>query len=101
MTNARQLRQRVNEAIIQALERGGVPWRSDHGFPRNVLSRRRYGGVEAVLLMRAGQRQGFTSCFWAVCGHELGGILGHKLLGAIVTACLSGILSPQAPFPCG
>jgi antirestriction protein ArdC len=59
-----QLRRQVNEAIIQALEQGSVPWRSDHGFPRNVFSRRRYGGVEAVLLMLAGQRRGFASCIW-------------------------------------
>jgi antirestriction protein ArdC len=64
MTTTGELRQQVNEAIIQALGQGGVPWRSDHGFPKNVLSRRRYGGVEAVLLMLASQRQGFTSCFW-------------------------------------
>ena len=62
--NTRQLREQANEAIIQALEQEMLPWRSDYGFPKNVLSRRRYGGIEAVLLMLAGQRQGFASCFW-------------------------------------
>jgi antirestriction protein ArdC len=65
MTTTRQLRHQVNEAVIQALEQGVVPWRSDHGFPRNAFSRRRYGGIEAVSLMLACQRQGFTSGFWA------------------------------------
>jgi len=59
-----QLREQVNATIIQALEKQMVPWRSDHGFPKNVLSRRRFGGIEAVSLMLAGQRQGFTSCWW-------------------------------------
>jgi hypothetical protein len=54
MTSTGQLRQQVNETIIQALEQGKVPWRSDHGFPKNVLSRRRYGGIEAICLMMAG-----------------------------------------------
>lgn len=64
MTITGQLRKHVNETVIQALEQQMVPWRSDHGFPKNILSRRRYGGVEAILLMVAGQRRGFTSCFW-------------------------------------
>jgi len=59
-----QLQEQVNETIIKSLEQGGVPWRSDHGFPRNILSRRRFGGIEAILLMLAGQRQRFTSCWW-------------------------------------
>src|SRR5262249_28445184 len=54
MTSTGQLRQQVNGKIIQALEQGGVPWRSDHGFPKNVLSRRRYGGVEAICPRTAG-----------------------------------------------
>jgi len=60
---ARQLREQVNDAIIQALEQQMVPWRSDHGFTNNILSRRRLGGIEAVLLMLAGQRQKLTSCW--------------------------------------
>jgi len=60
----KKLREQVNETIIQALGQQMVPWRSDHGFPKNVLSRRRYGGIEPILLMLAGQRRGFTSCWW-------------------------------------
>jgi N-terminal domain of anti-restriction factor ArdC len=54
MTSPGHLRQQVNDTIIQALGQGKVPWRSDHGFPKNVLSRRRYGGIEAICLMLAG-----------------------------------------------
>jgi len=64
MSNTRQHREQVNEAIIEALESQMVLGRSDHGFPRNILSRRRYEGIEAVLLLLACQRRGFTSCWW-------------------------------------
>ena len=64
MTMTRQLSEQVNDTIITALERQMVLGRSDHGFPRNVWSRRRYGGMEAILLMLACDRQGFTSCWW-------------------------------------
>jgi hypothetical protein len=38
MTSPGQLRRQVNETITQALGRGGVPWRSDHGFPKNLIA---------------------------------------------------------------
>lgn len=60
----RQLQEQVNETIIQALHAGKVPWRSDHGFPNNILSRRRFDGLPGLLLMIACERQGFTSCYW-------------------------------------
>jgi antirestriction protein ArdC len=63
--NTADIRQEVNQTIIRALKDGLVPWRSDYGFPKNVLNRRRYEGVSAVLLMLAGQRKGFKSPYWA------------------------------------
>jgi hypothetical protein len=49
MTTARQLRERVNEAVIQALEQQLVPWPSDQGFSENRFQsqtlRRHRGGL--------------------------------------------------------
>jgi hypothetical protein len=57
MSITRQLREKVNEAIITALKAGKVPWRSDHGFPREAWSRRRFDGLAGLLLMIACDRQ--------------------------------------------
>jgi antirestriction protein ArdC len=59
-----QLIEQVNETIITALEQGKIPWRSDHGFPRDILSRRRFFGLNAILLMTTADRHEFTSSFW-------------------------------------
>jgi antirestriction protein ArdC len=64
MSTTRELRQQVNDTIITALNAEKVPWRSDHGFPRDILSRRRFDGLSGLLLMIASDRLGFTSCFW-------------------------------------
>jgi hypothetical protein len=53
MTTTNQLRQQVNDRIITALHTGTVPWRSDYGFTRNILSRRRFDGLSGLLLMIA------------------------------------------------
>ena len=93
----KKLRAQVNEQIIQSLEQGGVPWRSDHGFPRNILSRRRYGGgVDAILLMLACQRQGFTSCWWATRSEwdTLGGMIKEGPATEIV------LPMPEGLHPC-
>jgi antirestriction protein ArdC len=59
-----QLREQVNETIITALENEKVPWRSDNGFPRDILSRRRFSGLSAILLMTAADGHNFTSSYW-------------------------------------
>jgi antirestriction protein ArdC len=64
MVTNRQLQEQVNDTVIQAVRAGRVPWRSDHGFPTNILSRRRFDGLAALLLMTAADRHGFTSCYW-------------------------------------
>jgi antirestriction protein ArdC len=87
MMTGRQFRQHVNETIITALKTGRVPWRSDHGFSRNILSRRRFGGIEAILLMLACERQGFTSAYWGaraeweLLGGQVKGGPGTQTLG--------------------
>jgi antirestriction protein ArdC len=64
MKTSRQLREQVNETIITALRTGKIPWHSAYGFPRNILSRRRFDGLSGLLLMVVGERHGFSSCFW-------------------------------------
>lgn len=43
----------VTEKILEALDRGVVPWRkpwSDAGLPRNAISNRPYSGINSILL---------------------------------------------------
>jgi antirestriction protein ArdC len=110
MTTTSQLRQQVNDTIIQALERGGVPWRSDHGFPKNVLSRRRYGGVEAICLMTTGCPSPYwgTRSEWeALGGKVLPGSPGtliavprRRLFGSSLRPCtVSNLCQVSGDFP--
>jgi antirestriction protein ArdC len=55
----------ITEKIVSALVENKIPWRNDYGFPVNVISRRRYGGVNALLLNIATEQHGFTSPYWA------------------------------------
>lgn len=54
----------ITEIIIQALVELRVPWRGNFGFPRNILSNRRYDGVNPFLLNIAADRHGWTSPYW-------------------------------------
>jgi antirestriction protein ArdC len=64
MANNRQIREQVNQTIIDALTSGTVPWRGEHGFPRNISSRRRFDGLNAILLLIAERRREFASPLW-------------------------------------
>jgi antirestriction protein ArdC len=69
---SRELRQTITNTILDALQRGGLPpwrqpWRSSKhsGAPINIVSKRRYSGVNPLLLQIAAQRHEFQSRYWA------------------------------------
>lgn len=50
----------VTEQIIKQLEKGTVPWKqpwTDAGVPRNLISKRRYRGINVMLLSMLGYEQ--------------------------------------------
>ena len=72
MANQEELRRNITNQIVEALKSGGIPpWRRpwgispNSGFPTNVISKRRYSGVNVLLLRMAAMRHGFTSKYWA------------------------------------
>ena len=72
MTSQNEIRERITNQIVSALEGNDLPpwrkpWYSDPhaGFPCNVVNRRRYSGVNPMLLMIAALRHGFKSRYWA------------------------------------
>src|SRR5947209_7667702 len=72
MSSQNEIRQRITNQIIAALEGNALPmwrkpWRSDPhaGFPCNIVSRSPYSGVNPLLLEIAAQRHGLQSRYWA------------------------------------
>lgn len=82
MASQTELRQDVTNRIIEALKSGNLPpWRqpwSSHinaGSPTNVVSKKRYSGVNPLLLRIAAFRHGLKSKYWATFNQwkDLGG----------------------------
>ena len=82
MAKQEELRRTITDQIVASLTSGGVPpWRRpwgispNSGFPTNCVSRKRYSGVNVLLLRMAAMAHGFTSKYWATYNQwrELGG----------------------------
>src|ERR1017187_4643736 len=82
MPTTTELRQEITSRIIEALESGNLPpwrkpWRCDPnaGLPMNVVSKKRYSGINILLLESASMRHKFESKYWATYRQwsELGG----------------------------
>lgn len=72
MSSQNEIRERITGQIVTALEGNALPpwrkpWRSDPhaGFPCNVVSQRRYRGVNPLLLEITAHRHSFQSRYWA------------------------------------
>lgn len=81
MATQNDIRTRITNQIVEALERGTRPWirpwnaSENAGSPRNAVSKRSYSGVNPLLLQIAADRHGFTSRWWGTFNQwkELGG----------------------------
>jgi antirestriction protein ArdC len=82
MTSQNEIRERITSTIIKALTKGGLPpWRQpwlndpNAGCPANIVSKKKYRGINPLLLQIAGMRHGFQSKWWATFKQwqELGG----------------------------
>lgn len=60
--------QRVTDQIIELLERGVVPWRKpwagSEQWPKNLVSAKRYRGINPFLLGITAWGKGYESAFW-------------------------------------
>jgi len=72
MASQQELRERITQQIVTALESGNVlPWRrpwsldKNAGFPANVVSKKPYRGINPILLDVASARHNLTSKWWA------------------------------------
>jgi antirestriction protein ArdC len=82
MAKQEELRRNITDQIVESLKSGGVPpWRRpwgispNSGFPTNTVSRKRYSGVNVLLLRMAAMAHDFRSKYWATYTQwkELGG----------------------------
>lgn len=67
-----QIREETTKKIVEALSSGKVvpwrrPWNEDPncGFPRNFASKKKYRGVNPMMLEIAAMEKGYRSCHWA------------------------------------
>ena len=89
MATQTELRQQITDQIVDALKRGVAPWRrpwindENAGLPTNVISKRRYQGVNAILLGLMGMDQGYQSKHWATFRQwkKLGGSVKRGEMG--------------------
>jgi antirestriction protein ArdC len=71
MATQADIRQQITDQIVEALKKGLAPWRQpwvnhpNAGLPSNVISKRRYNGVNAVLPGLMSMDQGYQSKHWA------------------------------------
>jgi antirestriction protein ArdC len=87
MPTQTEIRQRITNQIIEALKNGKLPpWRQpwasnpNAGFPANVVSKRRYSGVNPMLLQIAAQHHSFKSKWWGTFKQweSVGGTVMHR-----------------------
>jgi len=71
MASQTEIRERVTNEVVSALKNGVVPWHrpwatnsTNTGAPRNIISKRRYSGVNPLLLQLSAMNKGFASCWW-------------------------------------
>ena len=81
MPSQAEIREKISKQIVAALQAGTPPWRKpwtndkNAGFPANIVSKRRYSGINPLLLELAARKHGFQSKWWATYGQwqQLGG----------------------------
>jgi antirestriction protein ArdC len=71
MPSQNEIREKITQKIIKALENGGLPpwrmpWKDDLncGLPVNVVSKRHYRGINPWLLLFANMEHGFHGKWW-------------------------------------
>ena len=72
MLNQNEIRESITNRIVESLKQGKIPWRrpwsENHdpagGLPRNIVSRKSYGGLNITLLWLTQNEKGYPTSFW-------------------------------------
>jgi antirestriction protein ArdC len=56
----------INEIVVNSLRQGNIPWKTfDLGFPTNVFTKKKYSGINPILLQISSQKYKFKrSKYW-------------------------------------
>jgi antirestriction protein ArdC len=71
MPSQAEIREKITNEIVAALQAGTPPWRKpwvndkNAGFPANIVSEKRYSGINPLILHLAERKYGFKSKWWA------------------------------------
>ncbi len=71
---AQEIRQQITNQMVEALKKGVLPWRRpwsgdlNCGSPANFFSKRRYTGINTLILMFSSMAFGYKSKFWGTAG---------------------------------
>lgn len=82
-----QIRKEITDKIIEAINKGTPPWRQpwaihpNTGSPRNFQSKRRYNGVNALLLWLDAQIKGYDAQQWGTVASWKGHLGVHVKKG--------------------
>jgi antirestriction protein ArdC len=81
--SAEQIRQQITEMMVKAIDEGVPPWRkpwsvsSNTGLPCNFVSRRRYTGINPLILMFWSHVYNYDSKFWGSASAWLKNVGAH------------------------
>ena len=87
MATQEELRRNITNQIVEALKSGGIPpWKRpwgispNSGFPSNAVSKRKYSGVNVILLRMAAMSREWSSKWWATYPQwtSMGGQVQHR-----------------------
>ena len=84
--NQNQIRESINNRIIEALKKDMSPWRkpwrdnANCGFPANISSKNNYRGINPLLLQLTSLERNFTSRWWGTFAQwkKLGGSVKRR-----------------------
>lgn len=72
--NAQEIRQKITTQMVDSIKKGVLPWRQpwsgsiNSGSPANFFSKRRYTGINTLILMFSSLAFGYKSKFWGTAG---------------------------------
>lgn len=66
-----EIRLKITQEIVSSINRGNIPWRrpwqisANQGLPKNLFSKRRYTGINTLILYGVSLYNDYQSCFWS------------------------------------
>lgn len=85
--SASEIRQDITNKIVDSLSQNVLPWRKswssngNSGIPTNFLNKRRYSGINSLILMCESLDKGYTTKYWGTANAVMQKIGAHVTKG--------------------